>query len=612
MLMTGHAWAVGASGDEKAPSGVRLEAEANRASDSATAEDGKASGGKAVSNSKAWQPLMAFDVPADLTTTVKVTVYIRHRGGPIQLKTTVEGKVVERNWVWAKPEEWTWSKVGTYDRSELGTKLTLMRGSGNAVVWLDAVVLSPSMETADAAGATAPQAAGGGGGANGGPVLPPDVQSTGKTGRLPPDRPDPAKPMTQAAASVEWGRQVAKAPTDLFGVGDYEVHDPKSAADTAFHSFMVQVNPPLIRIHRGSLPKAWLNAEGTGWNAAAIRECFEAIRPAYRDTPLMLNMSSFPKPWTDSDGILKPEHEHDFHRLAVELMRIMRDEVRRPVAYWEVLNEKDGGPMKAGRYDDVLRIYIGTIKAMKAFDPAAKVGGFAFTWANPAWIKPFISAGALDVSDFITYHNYGIGEVTDSNEKLMGTLNSVSRNAQTIRRMVDEAAPGRRVPIFLDEYNVKWVWTPIEPRHGNAVGSAFHAALLRRVALAGIDGANVWHVKGGAYGILNADNTPRLTAPLFEWGAKYLVGDIPAHSEATDELELFPVVRADGKRSLLLINKADHSLSLPPIAELMPGAGQLQQLRVEHMGRSEGEVDTGARSERLQLPGFSLTLLVER
>jgi hypothetical protein len=64
--------------------GVRIEAEAKpSAGDLTIVEDKGASGGKAVSISRDWQPLMHFDVPASGD---EWTLWMHHKGGPLQAK----------------------------------------------------------------------------------------------------------------------------------------------------------------------------------------------------------------------------------------------------------------------------------------------------------------------------------------------------------------------------------------------------------------------------------------------------------------------------------------------------------------------------------------------
>jgi len=287
-------------------------------------------------------------------------------------------------------------------------------------------------------------------------------------------------------------------------------------------------------------------------------------------------------------------------------VKIMRDEVGRKIDYWEITNERDGLYEKIGKLPELWKIYNTVALAIKKEDPAALTGGPAFTWSKPLWVNGFVD-NCIQNADFVTYHNYGIGDVHDSNEKLYATLDSVEGHARSIRAAVDKASPGRRVPIFLDEYNVKWVWNPIEPRHANSVGAVWQAGAVRRALLAGIDGATVWHVKGNAYGIIDGENKPRPTAAMFEWGPKWMVGNmIKATVDDKNSIELLPIETPGGGRSLLVICKANHSVRLPPAGQLL-GDTPTNVMRVDADGVIASLVVDSAAP--LIVPGYSLTLL---
>lgn len=410
---------------------------------------------------------------------------------------------------------------------------------------------------------------------------------------------------------IDWATKVATVPAMLWGVNDYEVEDPKTAADPAFNAFMAKLAPPVIRVHRGGLPAGWLAEDGKTFDVAKMKEAFAGTRVGYADAPLMLNVAAWPKWMSDpaNDGIVAVEHEDAFAAYCVELMRVMRDDVKRPVAYWALTNERDGAYESAGRLDDLWRLYNKAYDAMRAFDANAKIGGPALTWPKGAWVDGFLqNCLARGKADFISYHNYGIGDVYDPNEELLARPDAFEGMARDVRRRVDAASPGRHVPIFCSEYNVKWTWEPIDRRHGNAVGAAFQASVVRRLALAGIDGAMVWHVKGNAYGILDADNHPRLTAPLYHWGLRHLVGDV-ATVRTSPALEVLAVTRADGGRAVLIANVTDHRVDVPALAVwfgVAPGT-TTHAARVDSTGVWT-LADPGATGV-MQLPGYSLTLI---
>ncbi|HMO26991.1 MAG TPA: hypothetical protein PKB10_12045, partial [Tepidisphaeraceae bacterium] len=391
----------------------------------------------------------------------------------------MDKKQVDLRQVGARPTEWTWTSAGNVTREQLGDALIIIRGQGNVAPQVDAVVLS----RADG-GAMLPE----------GPILPDDARTPSATKEIPPEAPDPSLPAVHSALTIDWSTGIADMPAMLWGANDYEIHQPGSAGDPGFNAFLKEMRPPIIRIHRGSFPREWLDAEQRHFDVEKIKAVFTAAT-GYGDTPIMLNISSWPA-WMNEPGtrFIAAEHQDAYVAMCVELLRVMRDQVGRRVEYWEILNEKEGYYHKAHRLDELWRLYNRIVDAMRAEDPTAKFGGPAFTWANPQWVNSFVEQ-CLDRTDFVTYHNYGVGDIHDSNETLFSKLNTIDKHARLMRQIVDQASPDRRIPIYLSEYNVKWTWEPFERRHANNVGAAFHAGILNRIARAGIDGAMHWHIK---------------------------------------------------------------------------------------------------------------------
>ncbi len=590
------------------PAGTKIEAESVIGSDSRVIDDAGASGGKAVTNAKAWQPLAVVPTPAEGDAFI---LHLRHRGGPLLLKALVNGKQKEFKQVWAKPADWKWTSVGKISRAQLGDKLYIVRGAGEKAPALDAVILSP---IAARGGAAAAVVAGAGvvaaGVAADAPALPDDAAAANTTKALPPDKPDSAIAARSIDVTITWEKTVAKAPAMLWGVADYEVHSPASAADPGFVAFMKDLHAPLIRVHQGNFPKQYLDAEQKHFDVEKMKACWDGAAPGYGNAKVMMNISTWPK-WMCVPGSsrLAEEHLDDFAAMCVDLLKTMRDPVGRRIDYWEILNERDEIYDKANRLDDLWPIYNRVVAAMRAEDPKAKFGGPAFTWANPKWVESFL-LNCIEYTDFVSYHNYGVGNATDSNEMLMSRLDSVEEHARYMRRTVDEAAPDRHVEVFLTEYNVKWTWEPMERRHANSVGAVFQAGVVARAALAGIDGAAVWHVKGNAYGILDSHNVPRLTAPLFRWGPKYLVGKVAQFANPDPQaLEILPVIGTDGRRSLLVANKTAKMIELPSGRELL-GDAPLLSMRVTADGVEEPSPAKTAQMTRV--PGYCLVILTQR
>jgi xylan 1,4-beta-xylosidase len=286
-----------------------------------------------------------------------------------------------------------------------------------------------------------------------------------------------------------------------------------------------------------------------------------------------------------------------------DLARLLQSE-KIHVDYWELTNEMDTAYEKAGRLPDLWRLVNKCVLAVKKVDPKAKAGGPALTWPKPEWVEGLFRNCGQNL-DFVTWHNYASGDIYDSNEQVLGKADVIAGMAQSVVDAAKKFAPGKKFEMFLTEHNIKWVWEPIERRHGNNIGALFQASTIRRLAPTGIDGATVWHVKGNAYGLIGGDNTIRSTGHLFTW-SKYLHGQVLASTSADETaLELLPIVQADGSRSLLLLAKADRAVEVDA-ARLLGGRKWTAQ-RIDSAGLRE-KVEFPAAGQ-WSLPGYSVTLL---
>lgn len=173
---------------------------------------------------------------------------------------------------------------------------------------------------------------------------------------------------------------------------------------------------------------------------------------------------------------LEPEKVADFAALTGRLVKLMRDEVKRPVAYWELTNELAGAYQRAGKLDDLWKLYTAMGAAVKKVDPGAEIGGPALTWGNPVWVKSFL-ATKPDV-DFISWHNYATGDLYESNDKVFEIAATAFPDiARSVMKTIADS--GQKIPqTFLTEYNVKYTWDPYERRHQNAVGAVFWRRLF--------------------------------------------------------------------------------------------------------------------------------------
>ncbi|MBW3636639.1 MAG: hypothetical protein KY445_09280, partial [Armatimonadetes bacterium] len=550
----------------KAPSGTFVEAEANKpGGTNKIVEIEGASGGRAVTSSADYQTVFQAPIPA---TGDAFRIYVRHKGGPFSLKINNAGKSSDR-WFFRKAPEWTWTETDTFSREELGPQLRIGRGAGeDKTIFLDAVVFAPDVKRA-----------------------------------LPADRPDPAIAPKTIAATIDWNKAAATVSPLVWGINEHQILDPKGATDPKFQQLLGSLNVPLIRIHNAGFMDAWTDAKTRDWDVEKIKAGF-AASTGYGNTPVMMNLTWAPK-WLGTKLLTSEAQEDELAALWGRLVKIMRDDVKRPVAYWEVINELEGTYEKAGKLDALWRLYNKSAAAIRKADPNARIGGAAFTYAKPSWIAGFLQN--CDDVQFLSWHNYGTGDLYQSNEKLFSGVDSnVGALAKGALEAVQKFGKGRRLETFLTETNVKYTWDPYERRHQNQVGSIFQALVVKKMAELGVTGVTLWQQRGDAYGsLINNKNETFPSFHLYGWGPKYLSGKMAAATSGDETLlEIMPVTRANGQKAVLLLNKANHTLILPAAKTLLPGFKTAQQLNAEGV-QTDLKIAEGAFS----LPGYSLTLL---
>ncbi len=571
---------------ETPPAGILIEAESPKpAGDSRIITDPNASGGKAVTSSKTGEVVFQADVPKGMP---EMTVWIRHRGGAIGLKSAGGGPSEVWKWIYYRPKNWAWSNAGRYFKEMLGNKIILVRNveTDKLDPQVDCVVFSPDSNAKPAGDVT--------------------IYPQG----LPPTQPEENVEPIKVDVKVDWNKIIGKMPPMIWGVADYEVFTPELAADKGFNAYLKSIRPAFIRIHWGYQEEEWIDSKMKTWNVKRIKAGFDAAT-GFQGAKIMMDINGWPK-WLDPAGkdVLPPENEDKFVQLCVELVRLMRDQVKHRIDYWEFPNEKQTGYEDAGKLDDFWRLINKIAVAIKKEDPTCKVGGAAFNWNRPEWVKGLVDHCGQNI-DFISWHNYAVGDMYVPTEEVFRRINDLARHARDTQTLL--AQYPKKFETFITEYNINWTSTDWEPRQQSSIAAVFDACLLKRWALEGITGVAVWHVKNGTYGLIDIDwrgngrnDAIKPGGYLYQWAIPYLVGQI-ADTQISNEpnLDCLPVITPNGK-SLLLMNK-----SIGPV--LVPGGGKLlnaekhpvRVLRINNKGLSSLK----ELPSDIILPGYSVTLV---
>jgi Glycosyl hydrolases family 39 len=537
--------------------------------------DSSASGGKYVASQQAYQPLAFAPLPSGVEE--PVTVWVRYRGVAVQLKgMAADGSQKDLNWLWDRPSAFRWASFGAHSRAELGNKILVIGGPDRLEpAGVDALVVTTDPNfNPDAAEPTTPP----------GKAVPTEVQ-------------------------VDWEKTTGQTTPFMFGTNGAEIASPEAATDTVFKKRFTDTGIRLIRIlGDGRLISTWTNPSTKSWDSAKLKAAYDAFSP--KPPTIIQNIPGWPS-WMaqDKDGLLAPSEYDRYAAYCAELVEILNVQQKRKIVYWEPLNEQDDRYKKAGKLDELWKIYNKTAKAMKAKDSSIKVGGPALTYDDAGTLASFLKASAPNV-DFVSWHRYATGDVQASNEELMSIASGFGDQVKTFRKITTQYIPSRKVPLLLGEYNINYAWDSGEQRQNSYLGAVWFATTIKSLADAGIDMATSWHLKDGIYGMIGLNNDLRPAASVFTWANKYLVGAVVEGTSSQTAVEVMAVRQKDQSRSFLLINKGAKpaALTIKTTDKIPWETATGSFFRLDEKGISKGSLGTLSKAP-LTLPGYSLVLL---
>jgi hypothetical protein len=168
-----------------------------------------------------------------------------------------------------------------------------------------------------------------------------------------------------------------------------------------------------------------------------------------------------------------------------------------PVHYWLIGNEPDKHGETAAAYS---ARFNSLCEAMKAADPAIKVGGGATAWYDPSFLTTFLRDSGSRV-DFVDFHFYGEGgHSLETYAQLLGKLATMSSDLARLRSLISATVPSRAasIAIHVGEWNIAW---DTEPVQFTGFASMWDADLLGRILSGGADGMS-FGTKSGGLGLL--------------------------------------------------------------------------------------------------------------
>ena len=251
----------------------------------------------------------------------------------------------------------------------------------------------------------------------------------------PPTNPTPINRRRKSRLPLIGINRSARFSPLLWGINDSELYDPKRAADAKYQKLLGDLDAPFIRLHHAGSSDDWTNAQTRDWDVEKIKASLNNSS-GYGDAKIMVNIANWPG-WLSKSEILEPDKVPEFAALCARLVKVMRDDAKYPVAYWEITNELDNKYEKAGKLDDLWKLYNAVAAAMRREDSTAKLGGPALTWAKPIWVEGFLK-NCSDVQ-FVSWHNYGTGDLYETNADIYEKVGSnVGDNARAALNLVKQ------------------------------------------------------------------------------------------------------------------------------------------------------------------------------
>jgi len=369
-----------------------------------------------------------------------------------------------------------------------------------------------------------------------------------------------------AEVTIDWRKTGRRVEPFIYSLNVFNIVRSRPAVLPAWREGMSYMAPRLWRLHNAELSNAWFDAKTGGWDYVKIRALLGELRPP-DGTLLMLNINGWPDAYdTDKDHRLDPDRVGDYARLCADLVRFVNLELKAGFLYWEVTNERDvpyWRQLPSGRQPDVpalAAIYNQAAVAMRAVDPAIKIGGPAACYPLPARpLQEFVRL-TRDNLDFFSFHSYASGVTSESDQTIYEKVAIIAKNTADLARWLKEVAPDRAIELHLNEYNVSYTWRSNEVRMINHKSAVFDAlSLIAFAQVPGLAAANAWNDMDRVYGKMDGAGALRPAAHVYHYFNTYLQGTIASSLSSADKA-VVPFAIADGnggRPAFALVNRTN-------------------------------------------------------
>jgi len=537
--------------------------------------DGKASGLAYVNlQSGSYQPVLSCDVPVSEK---PLSVWLRRKGGAVQIKTSVAGEQHEGPWVYGEEDQFVWSSLGEIPAGSGEQRQIIVIGNDkkDQSVSIDCILFSEApVEDKDSLLT---------------PLLPVSIDPTKTTGDF-------------------------RAAPELWGMNLYSGGDPQTLADPSYIENLSYLAPHLVRVHNagkmddsGKSRHGLLDLKARTWDEVKVRVAVVGLLDLLKTGEIIINIPNWPE-WMDADedGFLDDDHQAEYVALVGRFAEIVWEiPTAQERVLFEITNERDNlyhadllKSKNPPRVAELARIFLQCAARIREVAPGAKVGGPSVAISyNTAFHEQFIAYTAPAL-DFYSIHFYASGDPNESDTRILSRADGALKPVKAVKEILAKNSKGREIPVSVNEYNIAWSSETRESRMTNGFGAVWDAWLMLTLFSAGADSAAAWNENDGIYGKFSSEGERRPASHLYHVLNTEFAGPV-ARLDTGEPDDIAALTTQSGDR-LLISHRGlrGRKISLPP--GKWTGWMIGKDMDVQREITAEGEMD---------LPGISLLYL---
>ena len=430
---------------------------------------------------------------------------------------------------------------------------------------------------------------------------------------------------------VDWTTSERSVTDQAFGVNLYGGSSDLISSQATYQSNLRHLDPGFVRFHYAGMTnssatdeRGWVDEAQRTWDSAKIARVFDNYQASGVTADILVNIPDFPS-WMkrttvtvggESVQLLDPSEYDNYAIFCADLVRILKAQ-NRGVDYISITNEKDDqyyvkfkNAGQPDRMNELVTLYNKAAAAVKAEDPAVKVGGLEFARPDLTDSVTKFVQGATTL-DFLPFHFYATGDPWASNASVWDRTRDLGRHARDIRGILN--ANGRSgTQLINSEYNINYT-SQQDYKQTLPEGAVYDALVWKQSLENGASATAVWNDRDGYYGLMNndANNSLRIVGQTFNLANKHLTGtQVSAGPSTASDVEAL-ATKNGSRRTIMLVNRSEVDQVTSLYFTGYAGNGLFDRYEI---ARPYTQTNTTVRLtgnwESITLPPSSVTFLV--